>query len=102
LFPAGEGATRVSQRLALMDSKEKAAFDQAKAASAQTIQLGTPSAVSTTVPTVVLKGSNAPTSADAIIVEDPDAWRISSSRLRFRKGWEKENIYHVKNIELRV
>jgi hypothetical protein len=111
LFPAGEGAPRVRQRLALMDSKEKTAFDQAKVLPVgPTVKLGTPTAVSTSVPNVVLKGS---TGADAIIPEDPDAWRINHSGSiganymrnqggrdffvapKIQKGWEKENIYQV-------
>jgi hypothetical protein len=114
LYPAGEGATRVSQRLALMDSKEKAAFDQAKAVpAASAIKLGTPNAVSTGVPAVELKGSTAPNSANAVITEDPDAWRVHHSGSigtnyyrnqggrdffvapKIQKGWEKENIYQV-------
>jgi hypothetical protein len=113
LYPAGEGSTRVRQRLALMDSKEKAAFDQAKATpSASEVKLGTPNAASTSVPTVVLKGTTAPGSA-AVVAEDPDAWRVTHSGSigtnyfrnqggrdffvapKIQKGWEKENIYQV-------
>jgi hypothetical protein len=114
LFPTGEGALRVRQRLSLLNSKENAAFDQAKAGSAASlVQLGTPNAASTSVPTVVLKGSTAPTGADAIVAEDPDAWRVNHSGSlattyyrnqggrdffvapKIQKGWEKENIYQV-------
>jgi hypothetical protein len=115
LFPTGDGATRVNQRLALMDSKEKAAFDQAKAApAASTVRLGAANAMSTTVPQVALKGSTLPGSgADAIPPEDPDAWRVNHSGSiganyyrnqgsrdffvapKIQKGWEKENIYQV-------
>jgi hypothetical protein len=115
LFPAGDGAVRVRQRLAIMNAKEKAAFDQAKAlpAAASTLKLGTPSAADTATPTVVLKGSTGLSSVQPLAAENPDAWRLSHSGSvattyyrnqggrdffvapKVNKGWEKENIYQV-------
>jgi hypothetical protein len=116
LFPNGDGAARVRQRLVLMDGKEKAAFDQTKVLpknGTPVVALGNPGGASTALPNVVLKGTTFAGGQNAEPAEDPDAWRINHSGSvagtyyrnqggrdffvapKINRGWEKENIHQV-------
>jgi hypothetical protein len=115
LFPHGDGAGRIRQRLGLMDAKEKATFDDAKVASAandaakSAIVLGKPGDKRP----VGLKGVDLPSQVSMEEAQDLDAWRITQSGSvattyqrnqggrdfftapKQNRGWEKENVYQV-------
>jgi hypothetical protein len=115
LFPAGHGAKRVKDRLALMDAKDKAAFDQAKAggvsagdAAKTPVVLGNPGDKAP-----ALRGVDLPSMAEREEAKNLDAWNITRSGSvsatyqrnqggrdfftapKQNRGWEKENIYQV-------